>query len=100
MDNSKDVDQEAASRFWDNYINILIDQGVKETARRWYVRRVEQYIRHYADERLRTHTAQYVVDFFTEIGREGRLSDWHNGRQSMLYGFFFAACFKKVLRTK
>lgn len=76
MDSSKDFDQEAASRFWDNYINTLINQEVKESVRRWYVKRVEQYIRHYSDQRLRTHTAQHVVDFFTEIGREGRLSDW------------------------
>ncbi|MDT8453427.1 MAG: integron integrase, partial [Gammaproteobacteria bacterium] len=59
-----------------NYINTLINQEVKDSVRRWYVKRVEQYIRHYSDQRLRTHTAQHVVDFFTEIGREGRLSDW------------------------
>ena len=76
MDNSKDFDQEAASRFWDNYINLLVEQKVKVKVRRWYVKRVEQYIRHYPDERLRIHTAQHVVDFFTEMGREGKLSDW------------------------
>ena len=76
MDDSKDFDQEAASRFWDNYINTLVEQEVKESVRRWYVKRVEQYIRHYPDERLRTHSAQHVVAFFTEIGREGKLSDW------------------------
>lgn len=76
MDNSKDFDHEAASRFWDNYINMLVEHGVKESVRRWYVKRVEQYIQHYSDERLRTHSAQHVVGFFTEIGREGKLSDW------------------------
>ncbi|MFC1588918.1 integron integrase [Pseudomonadota bacterium] len=76
MDNSKDFDQEAASRFWDNYINTLVKQEVKESVRRWYVKRVEQYIRHYSDERLRTHSAKHVVAFFTEVGREGKLSDW------------------------
>ena len=76
MDNSKGFDQEAASRFWDNYINILIEQEVKESIRRWYVKRVEQYIQHYPDERLRVHAAEYVVGFFTEMGRDGKLSDW------------------------
>ncbi|MCK4704721.1 MAG: integron integrase, partial [Gammaproteobacteria bacterium] len=75
-DVSKGFDQEAASRFWDNYINILVEQGVTEKFRRWYVKRVEQYIKHYSDEGLRTHSEQHVVDFFTEIGREGGLSDW------------------------
>lgn len=76
VDDAKGLDQELVSRFWDNYINTLVDQEVKESVRRWYVKRVEQYIQHYPDERLRTHTAQHVVDFFTEIGREGQLSDW------------------------
>ncbi|MES0327849.1 MAG: hypothetical protein ABUK13_06635, partial [Gammaproteobacteria bacterium] len=76
MDDSNKIDQEAASRFWDNYINSLIEQDVSDRVRRWYVKRVEQYIRHYSDERLRTHSARHVVDFFTEIGREGKLSDW------------------------
>jgi hypothetical protein len=31
------------------------------------------------------HSAQHVVDFFTEIGREGQLSDGHFGKLSMLY---------------
>lgn len=76
MDDTKGVNQEAASRFWDNYINILIEQELKESVRRWYVKRVEQYIQHYPDERLRSHSPQHVVDFFTEMGREGKLSDW------------------------
>lgn len=76
MDDAKGLDQELVSRFWDNYINTLVDQEVKESVRRWYVKRVEQYIQHYPDERLRTHSARHVVDFFTEIGREGQLTDW------------------------
>lgn len=76
MDDSVNVDKDAASRFWDRYISILAEQGVKETIRRWYVRRVEQYIRHYPDERLRSHSARHVVGFFTEIGRDSKLADW------------------------
>ena len=76
MDNSKGFDQEAASRFWDIYINILIEHEVKESIRRWYVKRVEQYIQRYPNERLRSHSPQHVVDFFTEMGRDGKLSDW------------------------
>lgn len=71
-----DFDQKAASRFCDNYINTLEEQEVTEKVRRWYVKRAEQYIQHYPNARLRTHSAQHVVDFFTEMGREGQLSDW------------------------
>jgi hypothetical protein len=66
MDDSNNFDQDAASRFWDNYINTLAEQDVTEKVRRWYVKRVEQYIKHYPDDRLRTHSARHVETFFTE----------------------------------
>ena len=69
MSNSKDFNPEAASRFWDNYINVLIEQKVNEKVRLWYVKRVEQYIQHYHDQRLRTHTAQHVVGFYQNWSR-------------------------------
>lgn len=75
MDDSKDFEQEAASRFWNKYINTLIEQDVTEKVRRWYVKRVEQ-IKHCPEGRLRTHSARHVAAFFTDLGREGKLSDW------------------------
>ena len=44
MTRSKHLAQESASRFRDNYINTDIDQGVKESVRRRYVKRVEQLV--------------------------------------------------------
>jgi hypothetical protein len=76
MDDSVNIDQDAASRFWDRYINILAEQGVKENIRRWYVKRVEQYIRHYPDVRLRSHSSRHIEQYFTDLGRDGRLADW------------------------
>ena len=37
--------------FWDKYIFLLGKQGIKPSAQRWYVRRVEQYISHYSDDK-------------------------------------------------
>lgn len=76
MDDSINADSDAVSRFWEKYINIIAEQGVKEKLRRWYVKRAEQYIKYYPEERLRSHSAQHVVGFFTEIGRDGSLADW------------------------
>jgi predicted phosphoadenosine phosphosulfate sulfurtransferase len=76
MEDSITVDQDAASRFWDRYINILAEQGVKENIRRWYVKRVEQYIRYYPDERLRSHSSRHIEQYFMDLGRDGRLADW------------------------
>lgn len=76
MDDSAHSERDAISRFWEKYIKTLVDHNVNEAARRWYVRRTEQYLQHYPDERLRTHTERHINNFFTELGREGRLSDW------------------------
>ena len=55
--------------FWDKYIFLLGKQGIKPSAQRWYVRRVEQYISHYSDAKLATHTPEHVNQYFQEIGR-------------------------------
>lgn len=76
MDHSIETGSDSARRFWGRYINILEEQGVNLKVRRWYVKRIEQYITHYEGQRLRTHTSQHIVDFLTQLGREGQLSDW------------------------
>jgi integron integrase len=76
MDNSLENDSELVARFWDHYIETLSKQGIKESSRRWYVKRVEQYIRHFPDVRLQSHTSAHVADYFGRLGRDGRLSDW------------------------
>ncbi|MDH3355719.1 MAG: integron integrase [Chromatiales bacterium] len=76
IDNSLHIDSEPVARFWDKYIEVLSKQGVKESSQRWYVKRVEQYIQHFPDERLQSHSAEHVADYFTQMGRDGGLSDW------------------------
>ncbi|HDL89644.1 MAG TPA: integron integrase, partial [Thermodesulforhabdus norvegica] len=76
MDDSTSGSYDSASRFWDKYIDLLLNHGVKESVRRWYVRRIEQYIEFYSDERLRTHTKNHLDEYFTHLGREETLSDW------------------------
>ena len=67
---------EAQSRFWDRYINFLSRQGVKETTRRWYVRRAEDYLKAYKDKKLAHHTPEEVTAYFRNLGRKSRLKDW------------------------
>ena len=76
MDNLTQSKPKSVERFWDRYINTLAKQRITEKSRRWYVKRVEQYIQCFPDERLHSHTQQHVSRFFTQIGREGKLSDW------------------------
>jgi len=53
----------AIQRFWDKYIMLLGKQGIKPAQHRWYVRRIEQYISHYADQKLVTHTSELVLSY-------------------------------------
>jgi hypothetical protein len=36
---------DAASRFFDNYLNCLFKASIPEKQRRWYVKRVEEFIK-------------------------------------------------------
>lgn len=76
MDDYASQEREAVSRFWDKYINILAKHGVNDKERRWYVKRVEQYIQYYPDERLRSQNKKHVNEFLSNLGREGHLTDW------------------------
>ena len=66
----------AIQRFWDKYIILLGKQGIKPAQHRWYVRRIEQYISHYADQKLVTHTAEQVTSYLQMLGRQRSLQDW------------------------
>lgn len=67
---------DAIRHFWDKYIFLLGNSGVKTSAQRWYVRRVEQYISHYQGQKLATHTPGHVNRYFQEIGSQNGLEDW------------------------
>lgn len=64
------------ARFWDKYIEKSIQYGVKRHVARWYVIRVEGYIRHYADIRLKYHTPDMVRAFLEEIGGRENFPVW------------------------
>lgn len=76
MEESDHQISESVRNFWDRYIQVLDKCGINVKFRRWYVKRVEEYIQYFPDERLRTHTPQHVVRFFTEVGLQTGLSDW------------------------
>ena len=66
---------EAVDRFWQSYLNILKDKQIIKPIDRWYVIRVEKYINAHS-ERLKTHTAETLESYFSELGRNSDLSDW------------------------
>ena len=66
----------AIQRFWDKYIILLEKQGIKTAQHRWYVRRIEQYISCYADQKLVTHTPEQISSYLHMLGRRHTLQDW------------------------
>ncbi len=70
------VDTDLKERFWDKYIAYLLGNGVKKNSSRWYVIRVEQYIKYYTEKRLVSHTPEDVTRYLEEQGRIGGINDW------------------------
>ena len=64
------------SRFWDNYIEKTIRYGVKANAARWYVKRVEAYIKHHSGHKLALHTPSHVDNYLHMVSAKGGLDDW------------------------
>lgn len=67
---------DAIDRFWDKYIKFITDKGVKESVRRWYVIRIEQYIKMFPEKRLKNHRPENVTDFFYTQSKSNRIADW------------------------
>ena len=61
---------------WDQYVELLEKKKVPQKARRWYVARVEDFLRQVEPESLQTLSEPQVTGYFQELSRQGRLSDW------------------------
>ncbi len=66
----------AVRQFWDKYIIWLGKQAINPAQQRWFVRRAENYISHYAKQKLATHSAEQVTRYFHVLSRQERLKDW------------------------
>ena len=76
MDKYPSTSTDPIERFWDRYIKLLVKQGVKESAQRWYVLRAEHYIKTFPDKKLAQHTAADITGYLEKMGRSGHLIDW------------------------
>ena len=73
---SEALREERERRFWDRYLKLLHDQGVKPPADRWHVVRAEGCIRAFPGQKLAELTPEEVSDYLQTMGRAGALSDW------------------------
>jgi hypothetical protein len=63
-------------RFWQNYLQVLDRYKVPETARPWYRKRIEAYIKANAGRRLATHGPGDVTAWVELMGRNVHLTPW------------------------
>lgn len=63
-------------KFWDKFILFITSKGVKPSATRWYVIRVEQYIKYFPNKRLAEHSHDNVNEFLKTISQDGKIADW------------------------
>lgn len=61
---------------WQQYVELLQSKGVPQRAQRWYVARVEAFLREVKPASLRELAPEAVTGFFQKLARDGGLSDW------------------------
>lgn len=67
---------DAAARFFDNYLECLHKASIPEKQRRWYVKRVEDFIKAHNGLKIKALSGAEIARYFEMIGRENRLLDW------------------------
>jgi len=63
--------------FWSKYLEILSQRGIKESARHWYVKRAEAFVRAAQGKKLLDHAAEDINHYLEEQGRKDGILDWH-----------------------
>lgn len=58
------------AKFWDNYLRILNQRGVKESAQRWYVKRAEAFIKAAGGRKLLDYTVSDINQYLERQGRK------------------------------
>ena len=69
-------ESDSASRFFDNYLICLANASVPEKQRRWYVRRVEEFIKAQNGRKIKSLQPNDIERYLDGIGRQARLEGW------------------------
>lgn len=70
------ADAVLVDRFWHNYFYILEKARIHKTARPWYRKHVEAYIKAHPGQRLTSHLPAQIDDYLNEKGRQSGLPEW------------------------
>jgi hypothetical protein len=67
---------DAASRFFDNYLNYLVKASIPQKKRHWYVKRIEEFIKAQSGRKIKSLSGSELNQYFEIIGRQNRLAGW------------------------
>lgn len=68
--------EDGAPSNWDRYLDLLAHRGVPEKFRRWYVRRVEDFLKAVRPGSLAGLSAEEVTGYLQEASSRPGLADW------------------------
>ena len=61
------------ARFFDIYLECRHKASIPEKQRRWYVKRVEVFIKAQKGRRIKIHSGADITGYFEAIGHQNRL---------------------------
>ena len=76
MQRFRDHPSGSAAGFFDRYLACLGRRHIPERQRRWYVRRIEEFIRSQRGRKLRDLTDTDIDGYFRWLGQRHRLKEW------------------------
>ena len=68
--------RDAIKRFWDKYLEYILNHGVNPRVARWYIIRVEQYLKAFSNQRLVEHKPEDVVGYLEKLVGLDRIEAW------------------------
>lgn len=76
MPDSPCPDPAAVSRFFSNYLICLDKQSIPEKQRRWYVKRIEEFIKAHSGQKIKSLSPESIHQYLNVLSRQKRLSGW------------------------
>jgi hypothetical protein len=73
MSDSNPPTPDAAARIYDNYLNCLHKASIPEKQKRWYLKRVEAFIKAHSGRKIKSLTGQEVSGYLEMIQKRGRI---------------------------
>ena len=67
---------DAVARFFDNYLKCLHKASIPEKQRRWYVIRLESFIKAHSGRKIKSLSGQDIHRYLEMIGRQNSLKGW------------------------